>query len=157
MILEAEKDWFENYSKAGKISTKYNKLLSNAISNLKANTRKRKEELSKSLEIINNINPEIAKNYISYYPTENIFKNFKNNRIVSFSTNNNKTLNKSFKHNNEEKSNTLLNEDIKKKRNIYFKDYYSVMRLIKNRNKSDKKILNSSFSKDKSKKKTIKL
>jgi hypothetical protein len=45
----------------------------------------RKEKLSKSIDLINNINSDIAGNYISYYRKEDVFKNVAENRIIPFS------------------------------------------------------------------------
>ena len=45
MILSEEsKDWFENYSKAGKDATKFNKILSDTIKSLKSSPNKEKKE-----------------------------------------------------------------------------------------------------------------
>jgi hypothetical protein len=94
--------------------------------NVRDNIIKRKENLSKSLKIINNINSNIAHNYISYYPTENVFKNGNNNTIVTFSLKNNNNQNLSqIKYNNTEK-NIFLND----RKNLKYSYYFN--NLIKN-------------------------
>ena len=45
----------------------------------------RKQNLSKSIDLINNINSDIAENYISYYRKEDVFKNVAENKIIPFS------------------------------------------------------------------------
>ena len=45
----------------------------------------RKQKLSKSIDLINNINSDIAENYISYYRKEDVFKNVAENKIIPFS------------------------------------------------------------------------
>ena len=42
----------------------------------------RKQKLSKSIDLINNINSDIADNYISYYRKEDVFKNVSENKII---------------------------------------------------------------------------
>ena len=53
----------------------------------------RKQNLSKSIDLINNINSDIADNYISYYKKEDVFKNETQNKIIPFSF---KKIKKSF-------------------------------------------------------------
>lgn len=45
----------------------------------------RKQQLSKSIDLINNINSDIADNFISYYRKEDVFKNVAENKIIPFS------------------------------------------------------------------------
>jgi len=44
----------------------------------------RKIQLSKSIDLINNINSDIADNFISYYRKEDVFKNVTENKIIPF-------------------------------------------------------------------------
>ena len=116
---------------------------------LKANIRdkilKKQKKLSKSVKIINKINPEIAKNYISYYPTENVFKYPKTSTIISLpvSGNNQKNPNINFNKTEKIKSISLRNKKIPK--NLYFHIHYkynnNLMKLVKN-----KKLKNNQIS-----------
>ena len=45
---------------------------------------KRKEKVSKSVRVIDSMNPNLAKNYICYFPTENIFKRIIDQSDLSF-------------------------------------------------------------------------
>ena len=83
-----------------------------------------KQKLSKSIDIINNINSDIANNFISFYPTENIFKNVKNNKILSFSFNNNKEHIPILRNNYNTKNNLLKEEQKKYTRNKFFDKQY---------------------------------
>ena len=107
---------------------RFNEYLKKA--NIRDKILKRKEKLSKSLKIINGINSDIAKNYICYYPTENVFKNEKTNSILSFSFKKNDNNLSDIKFNTTEK---YLSEDKKKKlKNIYFfKNLFKNNKLMK--------------------------
>ena len=122
----------------------------------KANIRdkilKKKEVLSQSLKTLNNLNPNMRRDYISYFPTDNSLKNLKSNKIVTFPVNKKKIILPPIKYNSTERN--LLSEKIK--RNIYFKNYYNknkLMKLFKNKinNKS-----NSPKLKEKSKEEKLK-
>ena len=114
---------------------------------------KRKEKVSNSLKIINNINPEIAKNYICYYPTDNIFKSQNDNKILSLSffKDNKKYQNKQYMD-TEEKERDLL--DNKTKRNIYLRNNYNYknnfMKLVKNKKLTNYSV-NSKYKRKESK------
>ena len=132
---------------------RFNEYLKKA--NIRDKILKRKEKLSKSLKIINGINSDIAKNYICYYPTENVFKNGKTNSILSFSFKKNDNNLSDIKFNTAEK---YLSGDKKKKlKNIYFfKNLFKnnkLMKLIK----KEKYLTNIKTQKSKPKSKQEKL
>ena len=103
---------------------------------IKANVRdkilKRKERVSKSVKIIDSMYPNLAKNYICYFPTENTFKRIKDQSDLSFYSRRNKkrynTINVEYNSNSissKRKSvlfNVYNNNNLskKKKRNMYF-------------------------------------
>ena len=103
---------------------------------IKANVRdkilKRKERVSKSIKIIDSMYPNLAKNYICYFPTENTFKRIKDQSDLSFYSRRNKkrynTINVEYNSNSissKRKSvlfNVYNNNNLskKKKRNMYF-------------------------------------
>jgi hypothetical protein len=74
---------FKNfYEISNKKLLRFNKYLEK--SSIKDKSLQREERLLKSLDIINKNNSDIANNYISYYPIDNVFKKAKNDIIVSF-------------------------------------------------------------------------
>ena len=102
---------------------------------IKANLRdkilKRKNKVSKSVNIIDSIYPNLAKNYICYFPTENSFKRMKDNSDLSFRTRKNRkrynTIHTDITTNNDPiKRNSVIynifleNPKKPKKKNIYF-------------------------------------
>ena len=109
---------------------------------IKANIRdkilKKQKKLSKSVKIINKINPEIAKNYISYYPTENVFKNPNNNTIISFKVSENNQKYPNILSNNTENNKRISLSNKKVPKNLYFHIHYKnnnkYMKLVKNKN-----------------------
>ena len=126
----------------------------------KANIRdkilSRKEKVSKSLKILNNINMDYSNSnskisnddYICYFPTENAFKNIKSHKEISLSVKKNKFKLPPIKYNITEKN--LLNDNIRTKRNMHFNNRYmknNLMKLLKNKKKYNKK---SSKEKEKS-------
>ena len=122
--------------------------------NLRDKILKKKEVLSQSLKTLNNLNPNMRRDYISYFPTENSLKNLKSNKIVTFPVKKKKIILPPIKYNSTERN--LLSEKIKIKRNMYFKNYYNkhkLMKLFKNKinNKS-----NSPSLKEKSKEEKLK-
>ena len=122
--------------------------------NLRDKILKKKEVLSQSLKTLNNLNPNMRRDYISYFPTENSLKNLKSNKIVTFPVKKKKIILPPIKYNSTERN--LLSEKIKIKRNMYFKNYYNknkLMKLFKNKinNKS-----NSPNLKEKSKEEKLK-
>ena len=133
----------------------------------KANIRdkilEKKEKVSKSLKILNKLNSYSIKNsktgnkdFISYYPTDNSFKNLGNNKIVSLSVKKDKIKLPLIKYNNTESN--IVSENRKIKRNWYYNQRYNkgnIMKLLKNRmnSKNDKK--SSSKEKEKEKEKSI--
>ena len=101
MILEAEKDWFENYSKAGKISMKYNKLLSNVISNLKANTRKRKVKSCLEISAFESLENKEKNNNINNAFFDDGIDIFKKSEENENNNNNNNNKNSNIIYNNK--------------------------------------------------------
>ena len=105
---------------------------------------KKHKKLSKSLKIINKINPEIAKKYISYYPLENVFKNPNNNTIISFNASENNKKYPNILSNNTEKNQSISLSNKKIPRNLYFHIHYKnnnkYMKLIKNKNSKNNTI-----------------
>ena len=96
------------------------------------------------------------KDFISYYPTDNSFKNLGNNKIVSLSVKKDKIKLPLIKYNNTERN--ILSQNTKIKRNLYYNQRYNksnMMKLLKNRMniKNDKK--SSSKEKEKEKEKSI--
>ena len=59
-------------------------------SNVRDKILKRKERVSKSVKIIDSMYPNLAKNYICYFPTENTFKRIKDQSDLSFYSRRNK-------------------------------------------------------------------
>lgn len=101
-------------------------------SNVKERILKRKEEVSKSLKSLDNIN---INKYFCYYPTENSFKNLKNDTIISFTnTKNSKSKLPPINHYNAKKDlsddNRNINGNIKNGYNKFNKS--NLTRLLKN-------------------------
>ena len=100
----------------------------------KANVRdkilKRKQKVAKSVKIIDNMFPDLAKNYICYFPTENSFKRIKDSSDLSFISRKNRkrynTIHTDSNMNNDliqRKSviyNIYLEQDRKRKKKPYF-------------------------------------
>ena len=110
----------------------------------KANIRdkilQKKEKVSRSLKIINKINPEIANDFICYYPTENVFKIPKNNKILYYPFYRNKQNYEKYPNmqfNKTEKNKNILSPNEKNQRNHYFKSHKAfnnnLMKLTKNK------------------------
>ena len=101
---------------------------------VKANYRdkilKKKNEVSKSVQIIDSMYPNLAKNYICYFPTEDSFKRMKDNSDLTFISRNNRkrynTIHSGSNSNNDSitrKSiiyNIYLNPPKKPKKKMYF-------------------------------------
>ena len=101
---------------------------------IKANIRdkilQKKRKVSQSVNIINSNYPDLAKNYICFFPTENVFKRMKDNSELSFISRRNRkrynTIHTDANSKNDPKNrrsviyNIYLNNDKKKKKNMYF-------------------------------------
>jgi hypothetical protein len=103
---------------------KYNKNLTQE--NIKEKMLKRKQKLSKSLNILNMINnSDIYDNYICYYPTENTFRKIKDDQIVNFSFKENKGHIPNIKNRIMGKNNTYISHRNKPQKNMYFYHQYN--------------------------------
>ena len=117
--------------------------------NIKDKIRKRKEKLSQSLEMINNnTNSDIGDNFISYYPTENVFKKIKEDKIINFPTKiNNESIpniKSSINHSKDKRNSIKLNYDFNfrdKFQLLKLKNRFKLMNFIKKSNKKKKKEL----------------
>ena len=101
---------------------------------VKANVRdkilKRKRKVSKSVRIINSMYPNLAKNYICYFPTENSFKRIEDESDLSFISRKNRkrynTVHTDSNANNDSISrknmiyNIYLNNPKRQNKNAYF-------------------------------------
>lgn len=115
-IIQKETE-FKNFSEiSNKKLLRFNKYLEQ--SNIKEKLLQRKAKLIKSLDIINSNNSDIAKNYISYYPMDNVFKKAKTDLIVSFSFKK-KNKNISYPKINDAESNISI-YDKNKLKNTFF-------------------------------------
>ena len=117
-LLKKEKE-FKNFMEiSNKKFIRLNDFIESA--NIKNRILKRKEKISKSLKILDNIN---LNKYLCYYPTENTFKNLKNDKIISLSFKKIKSKLPPIKYNISEK--ILSDENRNIKRNVYFNDIYN--------------------------------
>lgn len=116
-LLKKEKE-FKNFMEiSNKKFIRFNDFIESA--NIKDRILKRKEKISKSLKILDNIN---SNKYLCYYPTENTFKNLKNDKNISLSFKKIKSKLPPIKYNISEK--ILSDENRNIKRNVCFNDRY---------------------------------
>ena len=83
-------------------------------SNIHDKILKRKRKVSKSVNIIDNFYPNLAKNYISYFPTENSFKRMKDNSDLTFISRKNRK-----RYNTIHTDSNQNNDSIKRRSVIY--------------------------------------
>jgi len=98
--------------------------------NIRDKILQKKRKVSQSVNIIDSQYPDLAKNYICYFPTENVFKRMKDNSELSFiSRKNRKRYNTihtdAHSKNNPDKRksviyNIYLNNQKKPQKNLYF-------------------------------------
>ena len=98
--------------------------------NIRDKILQKKRKVSQSVNIINSNYPDLAKNYICFFPTENVFKRMKDNSELSFISRRNRkrynTIHTDANSKNDPKNrrsviyNIYLNKDKKKKKNMYF-------------------------------------
>ena len=80
---------------------------------------KKKQKVSKSVNIIDSFYPNLAKNYISYFPTENTFKRMKDTSELSFISRKNR------KRYNTIHTDSNPNSDSIKKRSVIYNIYFN--------------------------------
>jgi len=98
--------------------------------NIRDKILQKKRKVSQSVNIINSNYPDLAKNYICFFPTENVFKRMEDNSELSFISRRNRkrynTIHTDANSKNDPKNrrsviyNIYLNKDKKKKKNMYF-------------------------------------
>ena len=98
--------------------------------------------------INNNTNSDIGDNFISYYPTENVFKKIKEDKIINFPTKiNNESIpniKSSINHSKDKRNSIKLNYDFNfrdKFQLLKLKNRFKLMNFIKKSNKKKKKEL----------------
>ena len=123
-LTQKEIEFKNFYEISNKKLLRFNKYLEK--SSIKDKSLQRKEKLLKSLDIINKNNSDIANNYISYYPIDNVFKKAKNDIIVSFPFKKNNPSFLTQKTNNITEGNLSIYDKNKLKK-IFF-DYQSLRR-----------------------------
>jgi uncharacterized pyridoxamine 5'-phosphate oxidase family protein len=96
--------------------------------NIRDKILQKKRKVSQSVNIINSNYPDLAKNYICFFPTENVFKRMEDNSELSFISRRNRkrynTIHTDANSKNDPKNrrsviyNIYLNKDKKKRRKI---------------------------------------
>jgi len=126
--------------------------------NIRDKILKRKEKLTKAVKVINEINPNIAKNYICYYPTDNKFKNVESKKTISLnSSKKNIKLPAISNCKTEGRINKSNDEGIKNlRRNIYFNIKYNLKPMKLSKNRIIKKYYDSQSKKNRKIKEAIK-
>ena len=121
---------------------------------------KRKRKVSKSVNIIDNFYPNLAKNYISYFPTENSFKRMKDNSDLTFISRKNRKRYNTIHTDSNQNNNSIKRRSViyniyspnlqKPKKKMYFESIEVKKKKVNNF--EYKKIYNSLLTKAKNNK-----
>ena len=121
---------------------------------------KRKRKVSKSVNIIDNFYPNLAKNYISYFPTENSFKRMKDNSDLTFISRKNRKRYNTIHTDSNQNNNSIKRRSViyniyspnlqKPKKKMYFESIEVKKKKVNNI--EYKKIYNSLLTKAKNNK-----